>query len=136
VVTRRLRNDAAGPNLPGETPEDLFDLARRAAWEELGLARRDIGPIWFSWFGFSRTDGLMVVAHTQTHLSRDAVSQRIADAESGFESDGIRWIRVDSDEHKELIKRTPHPGWVDFTCVVAEGAGRMWPVLTSSPARR
>jgi hypothetical protein len=40
------------PRKPGYLPESLFDLAGRAALEELGLGRSDIGPIWFSWFGF------------------------------------------------------------------------------------
>jgi hypothetical protein len=127
---------AAIPGRPGERPEDLFDLARRAAREEFGLSRQDIGHIWYSWFGFSSTDGLMAVAHTQTTLECADVASRVLDAEGGYESDALRWIRVNSAEHKLLSRRAANPGWVAFTPIVAEGLGRMWGTLSRPPIRR
>jgi hypothetical protein len=123
------------PRRPGHTPESFFDLARRAALEELGLERSDIGPIWFSWFGFSRCDGLLAVAHTTTHLTSEVVHDRILGAQGSYESDGIRWIDVHSDELTMLAQPHLHKDWLGFTCIVARDHKRLWSILETEPRR-
>jgi hypothetical protein len=123
------------PRKPGYSPESLFDLARRAALEELGLGKSDIGPIWFSWFGFSRCDGLLAVAHTTTHLTSDVVHDRILGAQGSYESDGIRWIDINSDELSMLAQPQVQKDWLGFTCIVARDHKRLWSILETEPRR-
>lgn len=122
--------------VPGETPEDLFQLAERAAREEFGLQRTELGPVWFSWFGFSRTDGLMAVAHVRVDLDEDELVRRVVDAEGGYEFDALRWVRVGTPEMRQLATGAAGPDWVSFNPVVAAGIEQMWPALTRLPRRR
>jgi len=124
------------PAEPGEEPETLFRLGYRAALEEAGIKRQELGPMWFSWFGFARSDGPFAVAHSRTSLVAAEVERRILDAEGGYESDGIRWIHAQSEEMRKLCGATEHPGWVAFNPVVARGVSRMEPYLDLRPHRR
>jgi hypothetical protein len=124
------------PTEPGEAPETLFQLAYRAALEEAGLKRQELGPIWFSWFGFARSDGPFVVAHSRTSLDAVEIERRLLDSEGGYESDGIRWIHARSEEMKKLCDATQHLGWVKFNPVVARGVTRLEPYLDILPHRR
>jgi hypothetical protein len=126
---------APPPTLPGDTPETLFDLARRAAMEELGLTAADIGPIWFSWLGFSRCDGLLAVAHTRTQLASTEAEERILGSHGTYESDGIRWFDVRSKQLDALTEQRVHDDWLGFTCIVARDLKRLWKILDVQPRR-
>jgi hypothetical protein len=126
----------AVPSAPGHSPETLFDAARRAAWEEAGLSSDQIGHIWFSWFGFSRTDGLMAVAHCLTNVPQDHVTDSVRNAEGGYEASDLRWLSLKSEEFRSLAQPGSQPDWVPFTNIVAEGLRRMWPTLRLPPHRR
>ena len=124
------------PTEPGEDPETLFQLAYRAALEEAGINRQELGPIWFSWFGFARSDGPFAVAHSRTSLDAAEIERRLVESEGGYESDGIRWIPVRGNAMKELCVPIRHPGWVIFNPVVARGVCRLEPYLDLRPHRR
>jgi hypothetical protein len=124
------------PTEPGEEPETLFQLAHRAALEEAGIKKHELGPIWFSWFGFARSDGPFVVAHSRTSLDAAEIEGRLVDSEGGYESDGIRWIHTRDEEMKKLCDATAHPGWVAFNPIVARGISRLEAYLDLRPHRR
>lgn len=123
------------PRIAGHRPEDLFDLARRAAWEELGLRPDHLGPIWFTWYGFGRHHGQFAVAHCQTHLTTGEVQDRMRNAEANWEADAYRWIALNSSEFGDLEKLQDHPGWLPLTPVVVRGLRTVWPSLPSTPRR-
>ncbi|MDV3136823.1 hypothetical protein [Mycobacterium sp. 29Ha] len=123
------------PMTAGHEPEDLFDLAHRAAREELGLERSDIGPIWFTWYGFGRYHGQFAVAHTQTRLSADEVEVRARSAEAGWEADALRWIDVKGKEMRGLATIAHHEGWLPLTPITAQGLLDIWPYLATAPKR-
>lgn len=121
---------------PGHEPETVFDLARRAALEEVGLQRDEIGPVWVSWFGFSVSDGPLMVAHTQTTLSQREVEERLQSAEGAYESSDVRWIRVRGEEHDALRVAIQHDGWLLFTPAVARGLWLVANDLNREPLRQ
>ncbi|WP_375430522.1 hypothetical protein [uncultured Friedmanniella sp.] len=120
---------------PGHPAEDLFALARRAAREELGLHGEDIGPIWYTWYGFGRTHGQFVVAHTSTSLPQAVVEQKAREAEAGWESDAFQWIALDSAEMRRISTLDRHAGWLDLTPLAARGLLAVHDVLTREPTR-
>lgn len=124
------------PDRPGCEPEDLFDLAYRAAAEEFGIDRDDLGPIWFTWFGYTRLDGPMAVAHVRTVLSAVECLHRIRDAEGAYEADAIRWLAIDSPDLRQLSSPALHAGWLPFTCIVARDLLAVSKWLAVEPARR
>lgn len=123
------------PTHPGHEPENVFALAQRAANEELGLRPQDCGPIWFTWFGFSRFDGPFIVAHVRTSLSMAEVTARVLQAEGGYEADALGWLSVGGHEHRELAKVVVHAGWLPLTPVVAQGLLDVWTSLEVAPIR-
>lgn len=102
------------PSQPGTQPESFFQLAERAAFEELGLERRQYGHIWFTWFGLARWDGLFTIAHIGCHLSAKELEAKIVGSMGCYEVDGIRWIEVHSPELKQLAVPALLDGWVPF----------------------
>lgn len=120
--------------LPGSRPEDLFDLARRTAEEEFGLARDEIGPIWVTWFGIGRGHGMFCVAHTSTRLTESTVEQRVLNSHASYESDGLRWIRVDDVEISSLAAAPPDE-WLPLSKVSASDLTRLKDDLLRTPTR-
>lgn len=122
------------PSHPGARPENLFDLAERAAKEELGLESHELGPIWISWFGIGRNHGLFCVAHTTTRLAEDQITSRIEDCYANFEADAFRWIHVASPELAGLAKHVTHD-WLPLTKVAARDLARLRDDLQRKPSR-
>lgn len=150
LVTRRSAATASGaglqclgvcetmnalPKKTGHRPEDLFDLARRAAWEELGLKSADLGPIWFTWYGFGRHHGQFAVAHCQTNLSAAEVEEHMSTAEAHWEADAFRWVALNGPEVSKLAAIRDQPGWLPLTPVAVRGLRTVWPYLGSKPHR-
>lgn len=123
------------PESPGETPENFFDIARRAAHEEFGIPSPDLGHIWFSWFGVARPDGPMAIAHMEVSLTPEEVNSCLQNAEGAYESDAIRWIKIDSTEFVDLKSGRTQDGWLPFTFLVARGLSNFAHVLQNAPNR-
>lgn len=122
------------PSHPGATPEDLFELAERAAKEELGLDSHELGPIWVSWFGIGRRHGLFCVAHTTTRLAEEQVVSRIEGCYANFEADAFRWIPLTSPELPTLAKNATDD-WLPLTRVAARDLTRLRDDLQRNPSR-
>ena len=123
------------PNHPGAMPEDLFDLAERAAKEELGLDSHELGPIWISWFGIGRRHGLFCIAHTTTKLAEDQVISRVEGCYANFEADAFRWIPLTSPELRGLAESATDK-WLPLTKVAARDLIRLRDDLQRNPWRR
>lgn len=126
---------------PGAKPESLYDLAERCLAEELGVvsdARTpEYGPIHITWFGLSAhaTEGVAqnVLSVTTTLLSQAELAERIANAHSNFEADGLAWIPF---TRRGLVEefRSSRREWVNFSPLAAEEAWRYRALLESDLA--
>lgn len=123
------------PRSAGHSPENLFELAYRAAWEEVGLSREQLSPVWYTWYGFGRRHGQFAVAHVQTPLSTAEVEACARAAEAGWEADQVGWLPIYGDELKQLSEVRLHPNWLSLTPVAARDLIDIWPFLRDRPVR-
>jgi hypothetical protein len=111
---------------PGTPSESLFDLAERCLAEECGLRADveppDVGPIHITWFGISthQLEGVAqnALAVTTCRLPESEIVERVKNAHSNFEADGIDWLPLDLDSLSETLDARRRE-WIRFSPLAA-----------------
>jgi predicted nucleotide-binding protein len=123
---RRTIPGKPAPYLPSgylhsDEPESPLDLVKRALWEEAGLLPEDYGDsIVFSWFGLYLRDATpYFFAHVRTRLTKEEVEEKIADAESAYETSQsgleVDWLPLSLRGFSDIVEtwRPPNKGVED-----------------------
>jgi hypothetical protein len=130
-----------GFRTPGLGSESLFDLASRCLAEECGLltiaSPAEIGPIHITWFGVSTNhdEGVAqnVLALTTCSLPESEIADRIGNAHSNFEADGIDWIDLSLDSLLKAME-DPRRTWISFSHLACRDLWRYRAVLEADMA--
>lgn len=127
---------------PGDRREDLFELAERCLWEELGLKPQHYGEIVISWIGFlaSIVRGHVVAQVKLTITEEEAKNRILTEAEHIQETETVEWMPFNKKNISRIIanRESALDGreWIDQARLALQETWRMRSVLNLERSKR